>query len=72
MERVRSNSVLSLVVVQMREAGLSWREVKTAIEVEISRRDPLSAGRGPGHEQGRSALDVSKNVIVGICTRHLK
>jgi hypothetical protein len=26
MELVRSNSVLSLMVVQMREAGLSWRE----------------------------------------------
>jgi hypothetical protein len=25
MELVRSNSVLSLMVVQMREAGLSWR-----------------------------------------------
>ena len=32
MELVRSNSVLSLMVVQMREAGLSWRGVKTAIE----------------------------------------
>ena len=38
MELVRSNSMLSLMVVQMREAGLSWREVKTAIEAEIARR----------------------------------
>ena len=43
MELVRSNSVLSLMVVQMREAGLSWRGVKTAIEAEIARRDPPGA-----------------------------
>ncbi len=38
MELVRSNSVLSLMVMQMREAGLSWRGVKAAIEAEIERR----------------------------------
>ena len=40
MELVRSNSVLSLMVVQMREAGLSWRGMKSVIEAEIARRDP--------------------------------
>jgi 3-methyladenine DNA glycosylase Tag len=35
MELVRSNSVLSLMVMQMREAGLSWRGVNTAIEAYI-------------------------------------
>lgn len=43
MELVRSNSVLSLMVMQMREAGLSWRGVKTAIEAEIERRAPQGA-----------------------------
>jgi hypothetical protein len=36
MELVRSNSVLSLLVVQLRDAGKSWREVKA----EISSRVP--------------------------------
>ena len=35
MELVRGNSVLSVMVMQMREAGLSWRNVKTAIEAEM-------------------------------------
>ena len=39
MELVRNNSDLSLLVVQLREAGKSWRDVKAAIEAEISRRD---------------------------------
>ena len=48
MELVRSNSVLSLMVVQMREAGLSWRRLKTAIEAEIARRAPQArASREP-------------------------
>jgi hypothetical protein len=38
MELVRTNSVLSLLVVQLREAGKSWREVKAEIEAEISCR----------------------------------
>jgi hypothetical protein len=37
-ELVRTDSVLSLLVVQLREAGKSWREVEAAIEAEISRR----------------------------------
>jgi hypothetical protein len=40
MELVRTNSVLSLLVVQLREAGKSWREVKAEIEAEISCRAP--------------------------------
>jgi hypothetical protein len=40
MELVRSNSVLSLLVVQLRDAGKSWREVKAAVEAEISSRVP--------------------------------
>jgi hypothetical protein len=40
MELVRSNSVLSLLVVQLRDAGKSWREVKAAVEAEISCRVP--------------------------------
>jgi hypothetical protein len=40
MELVRSNSVLSLLVVQLRDAGKSWREVKAEIEAEISCRAP--------------------------------
>jgi hypothetical protein len=39
MELVRGNSVLSLLVVQLRESGKSWRGVKAAIEAEITRRD---------------------------------
>jgi hypothetical protein len=40
MELVRTDSVLSLLVVQLRDAGKSWREVKAAIEAEISCRVP--------------------------------
>ena len=40
MELVRSNSVLSLLVVRLREEGESWRGVKAAIEAETARRDP--------------------------------
>jgi hypothetical protein len=40
MELVRTNSLLSLLVVQLREAGKSWREVKAEIEAEISCRAP--------------------------------
>ena len=40
MELVRSDSALSFLVVQVREAGKSWREVKAVIEAEISRRAP--------------------------------
>jgi hypothetical protein len=40
MELVRTNSVLSLLVVRLREAGKSWREVKAAIETEVSCRAP--------------------------------
>jgi hypothetical protein len=40
MELVRTNSVLSLLVVQLRDAGKSWREVKAEIEAEISCRAP--------------------------------
>jgi hypothetical protein len=39
--------VLSLMVVQMREAGLSWRGVKTAIEAEVERRAPRAPPREP-------------------------
>ena len=37
MELVRGNSALSLLVIRLREAGLSWQAVQTAIETEISR-----------------------------------
>ena len=40
MELVRRDSDLSLLVVQLREAGKSWREVKAVIGAEISRRAP--------------------------------
>jgi hypothetical protein len=40
MELVRSNSVLSLLVVQLRDAGKSWRAVKATVEAEISSRVP--------------------------------
>lgn len=40
MELVRSYSDLSLLAVQLREAGKSWRDVKTRIEAEISRQAP--------------------------------
>ena len=36
MELVRGNSVLSHLVLRLRESGLSWREVRTAIEAEIN------------------------------------
>jgi hypothetical protein len=38
MELVRTNSVLSRLVVQLRDAGRSWREVQAAIEAAISCR----------------------------------
>lgn len=37
MELVRGNSALSLLVIRLREAGLSWQAVQTAIETKISR-----------------------------------
>jgi hypothetical protein len=37
MELVRGNSVLSRLVLRLRESGLSWREVRAAIEAEINR-----------------------------------
>ena len=41
MELVRTGLLLlSLLVVQLREAGKSWREVKAEIEAEISCRAP--------------------------------
>jgi hypothetical protein len=40
MELVRTNSALSLLVVQLRYAGKSWREVKAAVEAETSSRVP--------------------------------
>ena len=38
MELVRGNSVLSHLVLRLRESGLSWPQVKAAIEAEINRR----------------------------------
>jgi hypothetical protein len=38
MELVRGNSVLSYLVPQLRESGLSWREVRAAIQAEIDKR----------------------------------
>jgi hypothetical protein len=40
MDLVRSDSDLSLLVIKLREAGKSWRQVKAAIEAEICRRVP--------------------------------
>jgi hypothetical protein len=40
MELVRQNSVLSFLVVQLREAGKSWHDVAAAIEAEIRRAHP--------------------------------
>ena len=37
MELVRGNSVLSRLVLRLRESGLSWPQVKAAIETEINR-----------------------------------
>jgi hypothetical protein len=37
MELVRGNSVLSHLVLQLRESGLWWREVRAAIQAEIDR-----------------------------------
>ena len=37
MELVRGNSELSHLALRLREGGLSWREVKAAIEAEINR-----------------------------------
>jgi hypothetical protein len=38
MELVRGNSVLSHLVLRLRDSGLSWREVKAAIAAEINGR----------------------------------
>jgi hypothetical protein len=38
MELVRGNSELSRLVLRLRESGLSWPQVKAAIEAEIDRR----------------------------------
>ena len=35
---VRGNSALSHLVLRLRDSGLSWREVRAAIEAEINRR----------------------------------
>jgi hypothetical protein len=47
MELVRGNSELSHLALRLRENGLSWREVKAAIQAEINRRgeNPQSKGR---------------------------
>jgi hypothetical protein len=37
MELVRKDAVLSLLVVQLREAGRSWAEVKAAVEAKSKR-----------------------------------
>jgi hypothetical protein len=37
MELVRKDPALSLFVIQLREAGQPWRQVKPAIETEIKR-----------------------------------
>jgi hypothetical protein len=52
MELVRSNSALSLLVVQLRVAGKSWRGVKTAIEAEIARRRPQAPRELQGRHRG--------------------
>jgi len=38
MELVRGNSVLSHLVLRLRDRGLLWREVRAAIQAEIDRR----------------------------------
>jgi hypothetical protein len=38
MELVRGNSELSRLVLRLRESGLSWPQVKAAIQAEINRR----------------------------------
>jgi hypothetical protein len=38
MELVRGNSALSRLVLRLRDSGLSWREVKAAIQTEVNRR----------------------------------
>ena len=35
---VRGNSALSHLVLQLRDSGLSWREVRAAIQAEIDRQ----------------------------------
>ena len=40
MELVRKDSALSLLVVQLREAGRPWRQVKAGIEAKIKRERP--------------------------------
>jgi hypothetical protein len=43
---VRGNSALSHLVLRLRDSGLSWREVRAAIQTEIDRRSgsPQSEG----------------------------
>jgi hypothetical protein len=38
MELVRGNSALSHLVLRLRDSGLSWREVRAAIDAEINGR----------------------------------
>ena len=38
MELVRGNSVLSHLVLRLRDSGLSWREVRAAIQTEVNKR----------------------------------
>jgi hypothetical protein len=38
MELVRGNSLLSHLVLRLRESGLWWREVRAAIQAEIDRQ----------------------------------
>jgi hypothetical protein len=45
MELVRKRSALSLLVVQLRDQGRSWRDVQAAIEAEIERTRPRQRGR---------------------------
>jgi diguanylate cyclase (GGDEF)-like protein/PAS domain S-box-containing protein len=40
MELARTHSELSRMVMQLRDAGMSWREVKAAIEAEMKRGSP--------------------------------
>jgi hypothetical protein len=46
MELVRGNSELSHLVLRLRDSGMSWLQVKAAIQTEIDRRNgsPQSEG----------------------------
>jgi hypothetical protein len=46
MELVRGNSVLSHLVLQLRGSGLSWREVRAAIQAEINKRSENQQSEG--------------------------